>query len=44
MKDKIVHTRGWFLKAESDLADARRTVASEGPYREHICPSADVER
>ena len=24
--------RGWLLKAQSDLADARRTVESEGPY------------
>jgi len=32
MKDKVAHARGWFLKAESDLADARRTVASEGPF------------
>lgn len=24
--------RGWFRKADSDLADARRTTASEGPY------------
>jgi HEPN domain-containing protein len=32
MKDKAAHARGWFLKADSDLADARRTVSSEGPF------------
>lgn len=32
MRGKLEHARGWFRKAESDLADARRTVASEGPY------------
>ncbi|MGE5571513.1 MAG: HEPN domain-containing protein [Bacillota bacterium] len=32
MKDKGDLARGWIRKAESDLADARRTVASEGPY------------
>ncbi len=32
MKDKVAHARGWFLKAESDLADAQRTVVSEGPF------------
>ncbi|MDI7248350.1 MAG: HEPN domain-containing protein [Bacillota bacterium] len=32
MKDRRDLTRGWIRKAESDLADARRTVASEGPY------------
>lgn len=32
MKDRLALARGWFLKADSDLADARRTVASEGPY------------
>jgi len=32
MKDKVAHARSWFQKADSDLADARRTVASEGPY------------
>jgi HEPN domain-containing protein len=32
MKNKADHARGWFRKADSDLADARRTVASEGPY------------
>jgi HEPN domain-containing protein len=25
-------TRGWILKARSDLSDARRTLESEGPY------------
>ncbi len=32
MKDKAEHAKGWFRKAESDLANARRTIASEGPY------------
>ena len=32
MKDKVAHARGWFLKAESDLSDAQRTVVSEGPF------------
>lgn len=32
MKDKFALAQGWFRKADSDLADARRTVASEGPY------------
>lgn len=32
MKDKATHARGWFLKADSDLADVRRTVNSEGPF------------
>lgn len=32
MKDRSALVRGWFLKADSDLADARRTTASEGPY------------
>ena len=32
MKDKVAHSRGWFLKADSDLADVRRTVISEGPF------------
>ena len=32
MKDKVSHARGWFQKADSDLSDARRTVASNGPY------------
>jgi len=32
MKDKVAHARGWFQKADSDLADAHRTVASEGPF------------
>jgi len=32
MKDKVAHARSWFQKADSDLADSRRTVASEGPY------------
>ena len=32
MRDRQALARGWFLKADSDLADARPTVASEGPY------------
>ena len=32
MKDRSVLARGWFRKGDSDLADARRTTASEGPY------------
>ncbi len=32
MNDKRALARGWFRKGDSDLADARRTVASEGPY------------
>lgn len=32
MKDKVAHSRGWFLKADSDLADVRRIVISEGPF------------
>jgi HEPN domain-containing protein len=32
MPDKIALARGWFLKAESDLADAQRTLKSDGPY------------
>jgi HEPN domain-containing protein len=32
MKDRPALARGWFRKADSDLADARRTAASEGPY------------
>ncbi|OQW34598.1 MAG: hypothetical protein A4E20_10715 [Nitrospira sp. SG-bin2] len=30
MKDKSALAQGWFRKADSDLADARRTAASEG--------------
>ena len=32
MKDRQALAQGWFRKADSDLADARRSVASEGPY------------
>jgi HEPN domain-containing protein len=32
MKDKNELAKGWVLKAESDLATARRTLASEGPF------------
>lgn len=32
MKDTMALAQGWFRKADSDLADAKRTVSSEGPY------------
>lgn len=32
MKDRLALAQAWFRKADSDLADARRTIASEGPY------------
>jgi HEPN domain-containing protein len=32
MKDSLALARGWIRKGDSDLADARRTIASEGPY------------
>lgn len=32
MKDKLALARGWVLKGDSDLADAKRTAASDGPY------------
>ncbi len=32
MKDAAALAQGWFRKADSDLADAARTVSSEGPY------------
>jgi HEPN domain-containing protein len=32
MKDRSALAQGWFRKGDSDLADARRTTASEGPY------------
>jgi len=32
MNDNLAHSRGWLRKAESDLADATRTIASNGPY------------
>jgi HEPN domain-containing protein len=32
MNDQATLARGWLLKADSDLADAQRTVASQGPY------------
>jgi len=31
MQSRLTHARGWFLKAESDLAAARRVV--EGAWR-----------
>jgi hypothetical protein len=30
MQDNLGHARGWFLKAESDIATARRLLESEG--------------
>lgn len=32
MKDNLTLAWGWIRKGDSDLADARRTVGSEGPY------------
>ena len=32
MKDNLVLALGWIRKADSDLAAARRTIESEGPY------------
>jgi HEPN domain-containing protein len=32
MGDRVSHSRGWFLKAESDLAAARSILKGEGPY------------
>ena len=32
MNDHVTLARGWLLKADSDLTNARRTVASTGPY------------
>ena len=32
MKNREVLAQGWFRKGESDLADARRTIDSDGPY------------
>jgi HEPN domain-containing protein len=32
MADRSSHARGWFLKAESDIAAARRVLDGEGPY------------
>jgi len=32
MNDHRDLTRGWFLKGDSDFANARRTAESEGPY------------
>jgi len=32
MKHKIDLSKGWVLKGDSDLADAKRTICSEGPY------------
>lgn len=32
MKDKVDLARGWFSKADSDLAAARLTLAASGPY------------
>ena len=35
MKDKSALAQGWFRKADSDLADARRTAASDAQLDEH---------
>ncbi len=32
MKDKVDLAKGWFSKADSDLAAARLTLAASGPY------------
>jgi HEPN domain-containing protein len=32
MQDDLSHARGWFLKADSDLAAAHRIVDGDGPY------------
>ncbi|MGH9328448.1 MAG: HEPN domain-containing protein [Terriglobia bacterium] len=32
MADETTLARGWFVKAESDLEDAKRTLVSNGPY------------
>ena len=32
MSDKATHARGWLRKAESDIADASRTLGSDGPF------------
>jgi len=32
MADRSSHARGWFLKAESDIAAAHRVLDGEGPY------------
>lgn len=32
MRDDASLARGWMRKGDSDLADARRTVGSDGPY------------
>ena len=32
MKEELEEAQGWFRKAESDLATARRTATSEGPH------------
>ena len=32
MHDSVAHARGWFLKAESDLATVERLLEGDGPY------------
>ena len=32
MKDRVAHALAWFRKAESDIKNARRTIASDGPF------------
>jgi HEPN domain-containing protein len=32
MQDRLDHTRGWLLKAESDLVTAKKVLEGDGPY------------
>lgn len=32
MHDRLSHARGWFRKADSDLATAKKLLEGEGPY------------
>ena len=32
MKNREALAQGWFRKGDSDLADAHRTIKSDGPY------------
>lgn len=32
MHDRLSHARGWFRKADSDLATTRKLLEGEGPY------------
>lgn len=38
MKDKVDLAKGWFSKADSDLAAARLTLAASGPRSSLCCP------